>query len=75
MHLEKLVLLLKDNQANDQRNRNYIASVWAKITQEMGTSTLSALVFFFAYFAVHIGCRTFQMALPDSSKMYFIGKE
>jgi len=30
---------------------------------------------FFVYFALNFGCRTFQMALPDSSTMYFIGKE
>jgi hypothetical protein len=72
MHFEKLVLLLnKDHQANDQLKRDYIASVWAKNSTEDGHKYVER---FGAYFAVHIGCRTFQMALPDSSTMYLSEK-
>jgi hypothetical protein len=42
MYVEKFILLVKDRQAiydpshSEHRNRNYIASVWVKIAQEMG---------------------------------------
>jgi hypothetical protein len=48
-NLEKLILLSKDRQALrclsfDHWNRDYIASVWVKIAQEMGVCRLSTLV-------------------------------
>jgi hypothetical protein len=52
MNVEKLILLVKDHQAvydacdSDQRNRDYIASLWAKIAQEMDVGKWRALVFF-----------------------------
>jgi hypothetical protein len=42
MNVEKLILLVKDHEAIydpsrfEHRNRDYIASVWQKIAQEMG---------------------------------------
>jgi hypothetical protein len=52
MNVEKLILSVKDHQAiydasdSDHRNRDYIASLWAKIAQEMDEGTWRALLFF-----------------------------
>ena len=43
MNVEKLILLVKDS---DHRNRDYIASLWAKLAQEMAVGTWRALLFF-----------------------------
>jgi hypothetical protein len=52
MNVEKLILLVKEHQAiydasdSDHGNRNYIASLWAKMVQEMDLGKWTALVFF-----------------------------
>jgi hypothetical protein len=52
MNVEKLILLVKeehqaiyDASDSDHRNRDYIASLWAKIAQEMDVGTWRALLF------------------------------
>ena len=51
MDVEKLILLVKDHEAIfdvsrcEHRNRDYIASVWLKIAQEMGVGKWSVSVF------------------------------
>jgi hypothetical protein len=53
MHVEKLILLVKDHEAIfdasrcEHRNRDYIASVWLKIAKEMGVGKWSPSVFYF----------------------------
>jgi hypothetical protein len=53
MDVEKLILLVKDHEAIfdasrcEHRNRDYIASVWLKIAEEMGVGKWSASVFYF----------------------------
>jgi hypothetical protein len=52
MNVEKLILSVKDYQAiydasvSDHRNRDYVASLWAKIAQEMDVGMWRALLFF-----------------------------
>jgi ribulose kinase len=51
MDVEKLILLVKDHEAIfdasrcEHRNRDYIASIWLKIAQEMGVGKWSVSVF------------------------------
>jgi len=51
MDMEKRILLVKDHEVIfdasrcKQRNRDYIASVWQKIAQEMGVGKTSASMF------------------------------
>ena len=51
MDVEKLILLVKDHEANfdasrcEHRNRDYITSVWLKIALEMGVDKWSDSVF------------------------------
>ena len=51
MDVEKLIILVKDHEAIfdasrcEHRNRDYIASVWLKIAQEMGVGKWSVSVF------------------------------
>ena len=53
MDIEKFILLVKDHEAIfdtsrcDHRNRDYISSVWQKITQEMGEGKMSDSMFYF----------------------------
>jgi hypothetical protein len=52
MHVEKLILLVKDHgeifdaSRFEHRNRDYIASFWQKIAQEMGVGKTSASMFY-----------------------------
>ena len=51
--VEKFILLVKDHEEIfdasrcEHRNRDYIASVWQKIAQEMGIGKMSASMFYF----------------------------
>ena len=53
MDEEKLILLVKDHEEIfdasrcEHRNRDYVASVWQKIAQEMGVGKTSASMFYF----------------------------
>jgi hypothetical protein len=53
MDVEKLILLVKDNEAIydasccEHQDRDYIASVWMIIAQEMGIGKRSASMFHF----------------------------
>jgi ribulose kinase len=53
MDVEKLILLVKDHEANfdasrcEHRNRDYVASVSQKIAQEMGVGKTSAPMLYF----------------------------
>jgi hypothetical protein len=53
MDVEKLILLLKDHEAIfvssrcEHRNRDYVASVWQKIAQEMGAGKTRASMYYF----------------------------
>jgi hypothetical protein len=53
MDVEKLILLLKDHEViydasrYEHQNRDYVASVWLKIAQEMGVAKWSVSVFYF----------------------------
>ena len=53
MDVEKLILLVKDYEETldasrcEHRNRDYVASVWQKIAQEMGVGKTSATMFYF----------------------------
>jgi hypothetical protein len=55
MNVEKLILLVKDHEAihdasdSYHRNRDYIASLWAKIAHEMDVGMWRALLFFACY--------------------------
>ena len=53
MDVEKLILLVKDHEAIfdasrcEHRNRDYVASIWQKIAQEMGVGKTRASMFYF----------------------------
>jgi hypothetical protein len=55
MDVEKLILLVKNHDAiynasrYEHRNRDYIASVWMKIAQEMGAGKWGASVYRFLF--------------------------